>query len=163
MAQSPMQMNQPSGGFTRLRRAALFRRDVPITTAHEMIGWWEARRIPFNLIVGSAGILSVMAVGVVAAGSFFLFNSDFGTPDPPLFALFAVIIYGIMANVCFTGGWLSELIIRKLWPSEADRFATTSFSLGVVFSVLLTLTPGILVGSAGVFELIRHLIGSSFR
>lgn len=150
---------RPRNAFTRLRLSALCRRDVPITTVRDVIGWWEARRIPFNLIVGSAGFLSFIVMGIVATGSFFLFNSDFGLPDPPLFALFGVVIYGIMANVCFTAGWLVELVIRKIWPAEADRFATLTFSLGLVFSVLLTLTPGIVVGSVGVFGLLGHLLG----
>ena len=36
---------------------------------------------------------------------------------------------------------IAEIVVSKLWPQEADRFATLSFSLGLVFSVLLTLTP----------------------
>ncbi len=101
----------------------------------------------------------MIVVGIVGAGSSILFNSDFGVPDPPLFALFAVVIYGIMANVCFTGGWLAELVLRKIWLREADRFATLSFSLGLLFSVLLTLAPGIVVGAAGVFKLVGHFLG----
>lgn len=159
MGESFERTGRQRNAFTRLRLSALCRRDVPITTVRDMIGWWEARRIPFNLIVGSAGVLSFVVMGIVAAGSFFLFNSDFGLPDPPLFALFGVVIYGIMANVCFTGGWLVELVMRKIWPREADRFATVTFSLGLVFSVLLTLTPGIVVGSAGLFGLLGHLLG----
>lgn len=159
MGESLERLEQSRGAFTRLKDSALCRRDVPITTVRDMIGWWEARRIPFNLIVGSAGLLSVMVMGVVATGSSLLFKSDLGLPDPPLFALFGVVIYGIMANVCFTGGWLAELVVRRVWPREADRFATLSFSLGLVFSVLLTLAPGIVVGSAGVFGLLTHLLG----
>ena len=163
MSESTEQLPQPRGLFARLKGSALCRRDNSITKARDMIGWWEARRIPFNLIVGSAGLLSIIVVGIVAAGSSLLFNSDFGLPDPPLFALFAVVIYGIMANVCFTGGWLVELVVRKIWPQEADRFATLSFSLGLVFSVLLTLTPGIVVGSAGLFKLLGHFLGLPHR
>ena len=36
---------------------------------------------------------------------------------------------------------IAEIVVSKLWPQQADRFATLSFSLGLVFSVLLTLTP----------------------
>ena len=143
--------------FARLRSSVLCRRDVPSTSAKEAIGWWESRRIPFNLIVGSAGIISCIVVGIVGLGSSILFDSELGLPDPPLFALVGILIYGIIANICFTGGWLAELVVRKIWPREADRFATLSFSLGLVFSVLLTLTPGIVIGAAGIFGLLRHL------
>jgi hypothetical protein len=147
------------GAFRRLKSSSLSRRDTPVTNARETIGWWEARRIPFNLMVASAGVLSGIVIGVVAAGSYFLFNSDFGAPGQPFFELVAVLIYALLANVFFTGGWIAELIVRKIWPKEADRFATLSFSLGLVFSVLLTLAPGIAVGVVGIFGLVGHLLG----
>lgn len=145
--------------FARLRASILCRREVPLASAWEVVGWWEARRIPFNLIVGSAGLLTCIVVGVVAIGSDLLFNGDFGLPDPPAFALIGILLYGIAANICFTGGWIVELIIRKVWPTQADRFATLTFSLGLVFSVLLTLTPAIIVGAAGIFRLLGRLFG----
>ena len=146
--------------FAALRNSALCRRDSPVNSAREAIGWWEARRIPFNLIVGSTGILTCIIVGVVALGSELLFNSEFGFPDSPLFAVIGVIMYGILANVCFTGGWVTELIVRRVWPSQADRFATLTLSLGVIFSVLLTLAPAMVIGAAGIFKLLAHLIGT---
>jgi|HubBroStandDraft_4_1064222.scaffolds.fasta_scaffold01000_8 hypothetical protein len=144
-------------GFARLRSSTLCRRDVPATSAREAIGWWESRQIPFNLIVGSAGILSCIIVGIVALGSEILFGSEFGLPDPPLFELIGILIYGIMANVCFTRGWIAELVIRQIWPQEGDRFASTSFCLGLVFSILLTSTPGVVIGAGGVFGLLAHV------
>jgi hypothetical protein len=156
-------VGKPQNIFARLRASDLCRRDIPITGAWETIGWWETRRIPYNLIVGATGIVSCIVVGIVAAGSYFLFDSDFGMPNPPLFAIFAVLLYGIAANICFTGGWLAELIVRKAWPSQADRFSTLSFSLGLIFSVLLTLTPAIVVGAAGAFALAGHLLRVAHR
>ena len=52
----------------------------------------------------------------------------------------------------------SPVRLADLWPSEADHHATTSFLLGLALSVLLTLTPRILVGSVGIFKLIARLI-----
>jgi hypothetical protein len=142
--------------FARVRASGLFRRDVPPTTAKDLIGWWESRRIPFNLIVGSAGILTCIVSGVVALTASMLFNSNFGIPNPPGFALIAVFLYAIMANVCYTGGWIVEIFIRRFWPHEADRFATSSFFFGLLFSVLLTLTPGIVIAAGGFFGLAHH-------
>ncbi len=146
--------------LARLKSSYLWRRDGPCISVANVIGWWETRRIPFNLIVGCSGILTCIVVGVVAIGGSILFNSDIGLPAPPLLAVFGVLFYGIMANICFTGGWLLELVIRKIWPREADRFATLSFSLGVTFSVLLTLAPAIVIGTAGLFELLRRVFNS---
>jgi hypothetical protein len=162
MFEQSVQQENPRGIVAAIRRLGnlpLFRRDVSITSTRAVIGWWETRRIPYNLIVGSAGILTCIAIAIVGMGSYIFFNSDFGLPDPPLFAIFGVILYGILANVCFTGGWVAELIVQRIWPEEANRFATTSFSLGLILSVLLTLTPAILVGVAGIFKLVRHFLG----
>jgi hypothetical protein len=157
----PAELGHRRGALARLKSSILCTRDAPPTSAWEVIGWWESRRVSFNLIVGSAGILSCIVVGAVAMGASVLFDSDFGLPDPPGFALVGILLYGIMANICFTGGWLAELFVRRLWPREANRFATTSFSLGLIFSVLLTLTPAIVIGAGGIFGLVKHLLGET--
>ncbi len=72
------------------------------------------------------------------------FGIPLGMPDPPIFAILVIIMYGIMANVCYTGGWIVELLVRKAWPSESESFATLAFPLGLLFAVLLTIVPGIL-------------------
>jgi Zn-dependent protease with chaperone function len=107
--------------------------------------------------VGSTGIVTCVVVGVIAVAAQEFFNSDFGVPDPPVFALFGVILYGILANVCFTAGWIVELFLRRFSPREADRFAISGFFYGVIFSVLLTLAPAVLVGAVGTFRLLHHL------
>jgi hypothetical protein len=143
----------------RLRSSSLCRRDTPASTARDVIGWWESRRIPFNLIVGSAGILSCLSMGVIGLARFFLIGGDADFPAPTGFALFGIIVYAIGANLCFTAGWIVELGIRWFSPEEADRFASLSFSTGLVFSVLLTLTPGILAAAIGIFALLGHVRG----
>ena len=124
----------------------------------EALVWWESRRIPYNLIVGSAGIVTCVVIVTIALAAEIIFNTDFGFPNPPIFALLGVVLYGIMANVCFTAGWITELFIRRFSPREADRFATNSFFYGVIFSVLLTLAPAVLVGAIGAFRLVHHFI-----
>jgi hypothetical protein len=160
MIESLKQLGNPKVAFARLKSSGLCRRDTPATTAKEIIGWWELRRIPFNLIVGSAGILTCIVVFVLALSSSIFFGVDFGLPDPPIFLVIGIVLYGIAANIFFTGGWVVELIVRKFRPVEADRFAETTFPLGLIFSVLLTLTPGIVIGIAGIFALIRHSHGA---
>jgi hypothetical protein len=143
--------------FARIRFSTLGRRDIPASTTTEAIGWWETRRIPFNLIVGTGGILTCIIIGIVGLGSWIFWGSVIGMPNSPLLALLGVVLYGFAANVCYTGGWLTELVIRKLWPREADRFATLTFSTGLIFSVVLTLAPGMLVAAGAVYELAVRL------
>lgn len=94
------------------------------------MSWWEARRIPFNLIVGAVGVLASAALLLIALISEHVIGERIGWPDPPLIAVLAVALYAIGANVCFTGGWISELVVRRTWPEEADRFGGLAFALG---------------------------------
>jgi len=147
-----------TAAIQRVLIAHIFRRDAPLTTVREVIGWWEARRVAFNLIVGTAGVITgIIDLTIVAAANIF-FHSDFGLPGSPLLAVFGVILYAVLANVCFTGGWIAELLVRQIWPEEAQGFARTSFALGLAFSVLLTLTPGILLVVIGFFSLLSYLL-----
>jgi hypothetical protein len=141
--------------FRRLKDLPLFRRDTPVTSGWQTIGWWETRRVPYNLIVGGAGILTCIVIAVFAAVGILMFNADFGSP---LSGLVGIFIYGVLANICFTFGWVAELVVRKAWPQEADRFAKESFSLGVVASVLLTLTPAILALIIGALYFLSRLL-----
>jgi hypothetical protein len=127
-------------------------------TDWQIVTWWELRRIPFNLVVGVAGIASCLIVGGVAAVSEALLGNVVWMPDSPLFALVWVLIYGLIANICYTGGWVAELIVKKTWPEDAASFPTISFSLGLIFSVLLTLCVGAILAAAGGVWLVVHLL-----
>jgi hypothetical protein len=68
---------------------------------------------PFNLIIGSAGLVACILVVLMALAREIPLQREFGIPDPPIFAAFEILIYGILANVCYTLGWIAELILRK--------------------------------------------------
>jgi hypothetical protein len=142
--------------FRNVWSRSIFRRDIPPANVWETIGWWEARRVPYNLIVCCAGILTCITLAIFLAGSILLFHQD--DVGSPLVGLIGIFVYAIMANVCFTFGWVTELLVRKAWPRQTDQFATQCFSLGVGVSVLLTLTPGILAIVVGIFALANRLL-----
>jgi hypothetical protein len=127
--------------LARIRASNLFRRDTPIANYKGAIGWWESRRVAYNLVVGIAGMFSGFLALFTAVAASTLLSVDFGIPNPPGFAIIVVVLYAIMANVCYTGGWIAEIFIRKLWPHDADRFATTSFFLGLAFFGFLDADP----------------------
>lgn len=120
----------------------LFQRNEENMTSIQIILWWEARRIFFNIVVGIAGAASIVVMLFSAAIAEKLFNEPIGWPDPPIFAIFGVIAYAVAANICYTGGWIAELISREVWGEKAKGLAEISFTLGVVFSFFLTLVPG---------------------
>lgn len=128
----------------RVLRWGFFSRCEEASGALDVIKWWEVRRIPFNLIVGATGALTMIVTLVVAAIASEKFGEPLGLPDPPIFAVFAVIAYGIAANVCYTGGWLAEILARSIWGDRAGSFGEIAFALGLGFSILLTLAPAAL-------------------
>ena len=97
--------------------------------------------------MGLTGVLTVTAIFTSGFISEPITGEAIGIPDGfgILGAIFGVIIYGIGANVCYTVGWVVELFVRKTWPDKADRFATWSFALGLIFSIMLTLLPALLI------------------
>ncbi len=126
--------------LTRLR---LFTRPVPPKRTWDVVKWWELRRIPYNIIVGITGVAGSSVAFILA---FFAERQGMAVPwpDPPLFVFAFVVLYGLAANLCFTGGWISELLARRIWGARADAYGEISFSFGLAFSVLLTLLPGAL-------------------
>lgn len=91
-----------------------------------MVAWWESRRLLYNLIVGASGVPAVIVLAIC------------GVPLLQLF-FFGVLPYAFAANVCYTLGLPAELITRRLWKENATHVGPMLFTLGTMFSVLLTL------------------------
>jgi hypothetical protein len=105
--------------------------------------------VPYNIIVGVVGLLSSAVVVAVAFTCESRGGAPIGLPDPPAFAFVGVPLYGILANGCYTGGWITELVVANLWSVDTARFGPIAFTLGTAFSVLVTLIPaGIVVAAA---------------
>jgi hypothetical protein len=145
--------------LARIKMLALFRRNRPATSAWNVIAWWESRRIAYNLIVGSAGVVTCVLVGTLVFTSQLLQRAlaSYGSPG---FEVLFVLIYGIAANIFYTFGWIAELVVRRLWPGEAERFATTTFALGLALSVLLTIAPGVISVAIAIVLGIARLAGA---
>lgn len=103
---------------------------------YHVIIWWELRRIAFNCIVGTVGIISVVVFVLLASLRPRQFEEG---PEP-----FAILIFGFGANLCYTGGWIAELVARLLWRERATFFGPMTFSLGLLFSIALCFLPPLL-------------------
>ena len=99
------------------------------------LGWWESRRLQYNLIVGSAGLVTLTC--------FTLYALTFpGAVLPTLQGLvIGSLAYGIAANVCYTLGWWAEMLARLVWGRTAPQMGPLLYRQGVIFSVGLTLLP----------------------
>jgi hypothetical protein len=111
-----------------------------MNSTREVVVWWEIRRIPYNLALLAVGLVSVAAIEWVGS-RLVPVGEDF---VEPLILLFGVIAYAILANVCYSLGWITELF----WSEETSDTLTTRrrlFRNGFLFSVGLTGLPSVLM------------------
>ncbi len=120
-------------------------------TPISLLLWWESRRLLFNSFVGAAGLVTLAAV-------FVLFSLPPDSPGVDLrVSAFITVAYGVAANLCYTLGWILELLMRRLWGSEAPDVGPILFRQGLIFSVGLTLFPIALAALFWLFRLASHV------
>jgi len=97
--------------------------------------WWEKRRLFYNLAVGITGLMCLLL-------NPFLFTYPLG-----------ILIYGILANLCYSLGFFIELVTKYYFKSKMDFTEKRKmlFILGVISSILLTI--GIAYISLTIFAL----------
>jgi hypothetical protein len=107
------------------------------STPWSIIKWWESRRIVYNLLVGIFGL-----------GNLFVFayiNDTLLVPYLPFqerkWELWSPLVFGVVANLLYTGGWFVEVILHGLTERRMTRFAPVAFGVGLAFSVFLTFVP----------------------
>ena len=106
--------------------------DVRRSTA-TLFGWWESRRLTYNLIVGGTGLVTL---GVVHALSWLAPHLNMKVP------LAAVLAYGVLANICYTFGFALEALLQRIWGDDVAPIGPTLWRHGLTFSIGLTLFPG---------------------
>ena len=102
-------------------------------TKRELIRWWEARRLRYNLMVGAVGVITwflVLCVGSLAVKP----GVDF---EEPIMMIIGPIIYGLFANLCYSLGWIVDTRFYR------GRPRTRLYTTGLIFSLVLTALPGI--------------------
>lgn len=92
----------------------------------QIIYWWELRRILYNLIVLFAGIISLLVMS-------FVVNVPEGED---LVEPFAILGFGIISNLCYTLGWITEIFRKK-----DEKYGPKMFKKGLYLTLLFTLLP----------------------
>ena len=116
-------------------------------TAFRVVGWWELRRIPFNLFVGVFGLL---AFGVFATS---IYSTGVLEPYEDAVEPFMLLLVPIAANICYTAGWLLDAPLRVFWPSLAPGFSPLLLKLGFGISLLLIAFPAAYWGGYRLLQL----------
>lgn len=98
--------------------------------------WWEKRRLPYNLWVGTAGTFSVAfcyLLSVLPPG---------GIDAPPLGLVWRpIVVFGALANVFYTSGAVIESLANKLFGRSLLPVGPGLYRMGLTFSVGLALFP----------------------
>ena len=119
-------------------------------TVGSIVGWWEKRRLAYNVAVGSAGLVSL--------GMAYLVNllPPGGFPTP--LSWIPIAVFAVMANVCYLFGPATELFIEKLWGPKVLPTGPALFRIGLTFSVGLALFPTLLTVFGWVFRIVFSIV-----
>lgn len=77
-----------------------------------IVAWWEIRRIPYNLLIGTAGIASIALW--LSVGSLPLMADRANSADAVGAEPLAVLAAPFLFNVCYTAGWFCEIVLSQL-------------------------------------------------
>jgi hypothetical protein len=117
-------------------------------TTISLLTWWESRRLTFNVAVGSAGLITLLAIRIIS-------HVPPGLQMPLDWR--PVVAYGVLANICYTSGWALEAMAQRIWGNKCPPFGPALFRQGLAFSVGLTLLP-IVVASIGWLAKVAALV-----
>jgi hypothetical protein len=107
-------------------------------------------------VAGTITVVLTICCGIISEP---LVGEAIGIPDPPIFMFVGIIVYGFLVNVCYTGGWIAELLLARVKPDiDTNAFGVRAFRIGVRFSIALTLLPAALSWAVFIFSLVtgRH-------
>ena len=117
-----------------------------------IIGWWELRRVLYNLALGLVGGVSFV---LFVAFLTLLQELDSGENDVDFLALPVGVV---LANVAYTGGWVVELLVRLIWRDRYPYLGPTLLKLGLVFTLAVLLLPSV---GWGAVWLVRCVMGAA--
>lgn len=102
-----------------------------------LLRWWESRRGFYNLVVGGTGLGVLLVIRLIAL-------IPPGVPMPPVW-FGPILVYGVLANVCYSFGWMAESVAQRVWGDRVRPLGPVLFRQGLAFSVGLTALPILLV------------------
>ncbi|MGC1385918.1 MAG: hypothetical protein WA823_19255 [Candidatus Acidiferrales bacterium] len=104
-------------------------------TRADVIRWWELRRIPYNVTLLVIGTVALYGGAWVLGGKRPELTMDVWPIAIPCF------VYGFIANIFYTLGWVVELWGRTTDAAAARRRAVLTFRAGFALSCVLTTLP----------------------
>ena len=109
-----------------------------------IIRWWEKRRLAYN------AVLAVSGTGTIVMALLTL------NPFPEVVrALPAILPFAVMANLCYTLGWMVESVLHRIWGRSLRPVGPALFRAGLTLGVGVTFViPTIMLMVALVIRLV---------
>ena len=89
-----------------------------------IIKWWEKRRLAYNAVLAGSGI-----------GTIFMALLTLNPLSEVVQALPAILPFGIMANLCYTLGWMVESVLHRIWGRSLRPVGPALFRAGLTLGV----------------------------
>jgi hypothetical protein len=127
----------------------LFAKLDPGATAGEIIRWWEARRLHYNVIILAWGVLWA-TISYLGGNHLWL--------DPVMILTYLLVIQ-FPANILYVSGWILDLIVKRVLRLRWSGFGPWAFGLGVgfsfVFIIVVIFVGALMLALIGDFLMIR--------
>jgi len=94
----------------------------------QIISWWELRRFLYNIIVLVCGLISLSIMYAIVDLK----------PGEDLIEPLAIIGFAIVSNICYTFGWLTEILSEK-----SITYGATMFKVGLGFTIIMVFIPAV--------------------
>ena len=121
-------------------------------TVGSIVGWWESRRLTYNVIVGTAGVVSLGVVTTI------LHLPPKALPIAVLPPWQPIVVFAVLANVCYCLGPLVEVAVEKLWGRQVLPVGPSLFRTGLTFSVGVAFLPVLLAVFGWVYRIVFAVI-----
>lgn len=111
--------------------------DEPVEPLQQAFAWWEKKRLLYNVIVGLTGVLVLLSIPV---------HTFHDIPG--------VILFGILANLCYSAGFLLEAAVVHYLKKGMifAKWRVILFWSGLIFSVFVTVMAGFLYVFTTIFN-----------
>lgn len=117
-----------------------------------IVGWWERRRLAYNLFVGAAGAVTLAGVTVLSLVHPFQ-DGLLVVPWQP------VVAFGVGANLFYSLGALAEWAVHRLWGRTVLPVGPALYRMGLTFSVGLALFPLMLMSLVTLVAMVVRVLG----
>ncbi len=119
----------------------IFKVDTAEKPLIKIILWWEIRRILYNLFLLFFLFVTFTIISFLPRDGFIIF---YASPMLAVGISLGLFLFFIVANICYTGGWMFQILTIKLNWKAIQVLTGRLFIYGLILSFIITLLPVLL-------------------